>query len=262
MQGIAELLRFLTWRDAVDLLALALIVYNLLKLIRGTRAVQLLAGILVLVGIWYLAQLLDLRGLQLLLRGFLLILPFAIIVMFQQPIRRALVTFGKNPLFGRHSLDRAATTFQEIALAADALADRRIGALIVVERAEGLRDYIENGIALDAVVSSDLLINLFHPGTPLHDGAAIIQGDRIAAAACFLPLSSAVELQNSAGTRHRAALGISEETDAVAVVVSEERGVVSLAVGGRLLEDLSARALRNTLYQQLMGDQSRVGASR
>lgn len=256
---VEELVGVLGWRDAVDLVTLTFIVYTLLKLIRGTRAVQVLLGILVLTGIWYGAQLLDLRGLQVLLGGLIVFLPFAIIVLFQQPIRRALANFGKNPLFGLPHQERSQSGFQEIVLAAGALSAKRIGALVVIERGEGLRDYVENGIVLDAVVSFDLLLTIFNPGGPLHDGAAIVQGDRVAAAACFLPLSTNPELSTSAGTRHRAALGITEETDAMAVVVSEETGKISLALGGELMAELDARSLRNHLYRHLISDERANG---
>src|SRR5690606_5833289 len=162
---------------------------------------------------------------------------------FQQEIRRALARFGRNPLLGLTSRPSARHASGDAALAATTLAARRTGALIVFERRQGLRNYIENGIALDAAVSFDLLLNIFTPDTPLHDGAVVIQGDRIAAAACFLPLTSNPELSTEIGSRHRAALGISEETDAVALVVSEESGEISIAVGGRLEQNLEPRAL-------------------
>ena len=146
---------------------------------------------------------------------------------------------------------KIAGTFHAIGLAASTLAERRIGALIVIERLEGLRNYIENGIELDAVVSVDLLINLFTPDTPTHDGAVIVQEDRLAAAACFLPLTQSEKLSTELGTRHRAALGITEETDAVAVVVSEETGQISIAFGGEMIRDLESKDLRNRLHQFL-----------
>jgi diadenylate cyclase len=146
------------------------------------------------------------------------------------------------------------STFNEIVLAVTALSSRRIGALIIVERLEGLRTWIENGIALDSLVSYDLLINIFTPDTPLHDGAVVIQEDRIAAAAVFLPLTFNPELSTELGTRHRAALGVTEETDALAVVVSEETGTISVAYEGRMVRDLDGKSLRNTLYEYLITD--------
>jgi len=252
--SIARLADMITWHDAVDVLAVAIVVYNLLLLIRGTRAVQMVLGLVFVGVVYYLAQFFDLPTLQTLIESLLIVLPFAVIVLFQQEIRRALANFGRNPLWGLAKQQAVESTFGEIVLAATTLASRRIGALIVVERLQGLRNYIENGIGLDAELSFDLLINVFTPDTPLHDGAVIIQEDRIAAAACFLPLTPNPELSKEFGTRHRAALGITEETDAVAVVVSEETGVISVAFDGEMIRDLDGKGLRNTLYKVLITD--------
>lgn len=242
------------WEDVLDVLLVTLVLYNLLLLIRGTRAVQVLIGIIVLVVLHQIAKAIDLPALENTLEKFFLILPLAIIVLFQHEIRRALATFGTTSFWSFGSRQKLAGTFNGIGLAATTLAERRVGALIVIERLEGLRTYIENGIELDAVVSVDLLINLFTPDTPTHDGAAIIQDDRIAAAACFLPLTQSQKLSTELGTRHRAALGISEETDAVAVVVSEETGAISVAFGGEMVRNLDAKDLRNRLHQFLLSD--------
>lgn len=251
---IARFFEILTWRDAVDVLAVAIIIYNLLLLIRGTRAVQILLGLMFLGVVYYVAVLAELPTLQQILENLLILLPFAIIVLFQAEIRRALANFGRNPLWGLAKQEKAVASFGDIVLAATTLSTRRIGALIVIERLQGLRNYIENGIALDANISYDLLINIFVPDTPLHDGAVIVQDDRIAAAACFLPLTATPELSKELGTRHRAALGITEETDAVAVVVSEETGVISVAFEGVLYRDLDSKSLRNALYKYLLTD--------
>jgi diadenylate cyclase len=251
---LLRFLEILTWRDLVDVLAVAIIIYNLLLLIRGTRAVQMLLGLFFLGLVYYSAVLAELPTLQRILENLLIVLPFAVIVLFQGEIRRALADFGRNPLWGLTKQQKVVASFSEIVLAATTLQTRRVGALIVVERLHGLRNYIENGIALDANVSYDLLINIFMPDTPLHDGAVIIQDDRIAAAACFLPLTPNPELSKEYGTRHRAALGITEETDAVAVVVSEETGVISVAFNGELIRDLDSNSLRNTLYKYLVTD--------
>jgi diadenylate cyclase len=243
-----------TWRDAIDILAVAIVVYNLLLLIRGTRAVQVLLGIVFVAIVYYVARWAELVTLQTILESLLIALPFAVIVLFQQEMRRALATFGRNPLWGLGRPQEAAAGFGDIVLAATTLSARHIGGLIVIERLQGLRTYIENGIALDAVLSFDLLINLFTPDTPLHDGAVIVQEDRIAAAACFLPLTTNLSLSKELGTRHRAALGISEETDAVAVIISEENGTISLACDGVMLRDLDGKTLRNSLYKYLITD--------
>lgn len=247
---------FATGLDVLDVLLVALVVYNLLLLIRGTRAVQILFGILALVLVYWSAGALELRALETTLQSFFLFLPVAIIVLFQQEIRRALASFGRTPLWSIGGQKDVVSTFNEIVLATTSLSERRVGALIVFERSEGLRNYIENGVEMDALVSLDLLTSIFLPMTPTHDGAVIIQGDRIAAATCFLPLTQNSELSMELGTRHRAALGISEETDAVAVVVSEETGSVSLAFDGEIVRDLEPRDLRNHLYQKLVSNPS------
>ncbi len=254
LQSLAE--PFSSWRDVVDVLLVTLVFYNVLLLIRGTREVQILIGILILVVLFYTAQALELRALETTLQNFFIVLPVALIVLFQQEIRRALATFGSTPLLGWADKREVASTFNEITLAATTLAERRIGALIVIERLEGLRNYIENGILLDAVVSLDLLINLFTLGTPTHDGAVIIRADRIAAAACYLPLTQKPELSKDLGTRHRAAIGISEETDALVVVVSEETGTISVTFKGEIIRPLESKDLRNLLYKHLVTELS------
>jgi diadenylate cyclase len=250
----AEVLELLTWRDLVDIAAVAVVVYYLLLLVRGTRASQMLIGLALIGAIYYAARAFDLPTLERILESLLILLPIAAIVLFQQEIRRALANFGRNPLWGMPKQRKVESTFNEIVLAVTALSSRRIGALIIVERLEGLRTWIENGIALDSLVSYDLLINIFTPDTPLHDGAVVIQEDRIAAAAVFLPLTFNPELSTELGTRHRAALGVTEETDALAVVVSEETGTISVAYEGRMVRDLDGKSLRNTLYEYLITD--------
>jgi diadenylate cyclase len=250
--NLSRFLELLTWRDAVDVLAVALVAYNLLLLIRGTRAVQMLLGIIFVALLYYAARLADLVTLQTILESLLIVLPFAVIVLFQSEMRRALTNFGRNPLWGLGRPHEVVSGFGDIVLAATTLASRRVGALVVIERLQGLRTYVENGIAIDAVLSYDLLINIFVPDTPLHDGAVIIQEGRLAAAACFLPLSTNPELTRHLGTRHRAALGITEETDAVAVVVSEESGEISVAFDGQMTRKLDSKSLRNMLYKHLI----------
>ena len=252
-QGWLELLG---WKDLVDIALVAIVAYNLLLLIRGTRAVQALVGILLIGGVYYIASQAGLVTLQSMIEKIFIALPVVIVVLFQQEIRRALSAFGRNPLLGLGAHEEAATAINDIVLAASGLSSDRIGALIVVQRLQGLRNYVESGIVLDAKVSYDLLINIFNPETPLHDGAVIIQGDRVAAAACFLPLTQKANLSKEFGTRHRAALGISEETDSLAVVVSEETGKVSIAIDGTFIRDLDAKNLRNTLYQYVIAEPS------
>lgn len=242
---------FVTLRNVLDVALVTALFYNLLLLIQGTRAVQILFGVGVLAAGYYLAVALELSALETALAQTFAVLPLLVVVLFQTEIRRALASFWRTPILaglGPKSLD---AVVDDVVAAASSLADRRIGALIVFERNEGLRDYIETGIVLDSKISLDLLINLFTPDTPTHDGAVIIHADRIAAATCFLPLTQNPELSKAFGTRHRAALGITEETDAVAVVVSEETGVISMAHRGRLERPLEPIALRNLLFARL-----------
>ncbi len=251
---LQDWLELVGWKDLIDIALVAIVAYNLLLLIRGTRAVQALVGILLIGGVYYVASSTGLAALESLMEKIFVALPVLIVVLFQQEIRRALSSFGRNPLLGLGAHEEAATAINDIVLAASGLSSDRIGALIIVQRLQGLRNYVESGIVLEAKVSYDLLINIFNPETPLHDGAVIIQGDRVAAAACFLPLTQKANLSKEFGTRHRAALGISEETDALAVAVSEETGKISVALGGRLIRDLDAKNLRNNLYQYLIAE--------
>lgn len=227
------LLHGFSWRDLVDILVVAILVYALIHQVRGTRAVQMLLGILVLVVGNAAARLLGLVTLHRVLENLLFYAPFAVIVLFQPTIQRALASLG-SLLFGWGAgRETARRTCREIAHACFDLAARRHGAIVVLERTQGLRNYAESGIWVRAEISRDLLTTLFFPGTPLHDGAVLIAEGQIIAAACFLPLTERT-LPLQYGTRHRAAVGITEDTDAVAIVVSEERGAVSMAMGGEL----------------------------
>jgi diadenylate cyclase len=243
------------WRDGLDILIVALITYALLRLIRGTRAVQMVLGLFAIFVVYGAAVLLNLIALRTVLKALIFYLPFAIIVLFSHELRRALATFGRTPFFSLFTGYHAEETVSEIVLAVTSLSARRVGALVVLERREGLKTFVENGSRIDASVSYELLVTLFAPGTPLHDGAVIISGDRIAAAACFLPLSLKENLPKRFGTRHRAAIGITEETDALAILVSEERGTISLARDGELQEDLDAKSLRDLLFREFAAAQ-------
>lgn len=258
---LAQPLGLLGWRDLVDLLVVGLVVYNLLLLIRGTGGIRILLGILVLLGAAWTAALLQLRTVQASLNYLLPLLPVVIVVLFQNQIRSALARVGRNPLLRLMSDQTPESGIQDIVIAAVALSLRKLGALVVIEREDGLRAYIENGIALDAEISHDLLLTIFSQGTPLHDGAVVVQQDRIAAAACFLPLTTSAGVSIEHGTRHRAAIGITEETDAVVVVVSEETGKVSIAHEGRLTGDLTMRELRNQLIELLLTQRQASGVA-
>jgi diadenylate cyclase len=223
----------LGWWDVLDILIVAFLVYELLQFMRGTHAVQIALGGLVLVLLYWTSVLFNLQTVNWLLRTFLPFLVFGIIVVFQAEIRKGLAHLGRTPFLGGAARRRQEEVVDEIVLAATSLASARTGAIMALEREMGLRSYIETGITLEAVVTYDLLVSIFHPATPLHDGAVIIQGNRVAAAACFLPLTVNPALSRTLGSRHRAAIGLSEDTDAVAIVVSEESGTISVVEGGR-----------------------------
>ncbi len=240
-----------SWLDVVDILIVAFIVYQLLQFIRGTHAVQMALGGLVLVILYWASQWFNLETVNWLLRTFLPYVVFGIIVVFQTEIRKVLAHLGKTPLLGAFATTRTEEVIDEIVLAATTLAAQRTGAILVIEREMGLRSYIETGIALDALLTYDLLISIFNPGTPLHDGAVVIQGNRVAAAACFLPLTVNPALSRELGSRHRAAIGVTEDTDALAVVVSEETGGISVVVGGNIRRNVDGRALKQALLEAL-----------
>lgn len=245
-----------SWLDLIDILIVAFLIYQLLQFIRGTHAVQMALGALVLVLLYWLSQFLHLETVNWLLRTFMPYLVFGIIVVFQTEIRKVLAQLGKTPLPGVFGSPRTEEVIDEVVLAATTLAAQRTGAIVVIERDMGLRSYIETGIALDAYVTYDLLISIFNPGTPLHDGAVIVQGNRVAAAACFLPLTVNPQLSRELGSRHRAAIGVTEDTDALAVVVSEETGVISLVVGGRIRRGLESTSLKAALLEALEVEQA------
>src|SRR5271170_8305472 len=231
---------------ALDILLVAFLIYQFLNLVRGTRAAPMLIGVAALGLAFYFARLGDLRTLNWLLNTLLPFVVFALIVVFQSEIRHALANLGSRISLMRSS-SSVADVYDDIVLAANLFSQNQTGALIVIEREIGLRTYIESGVALDARLSYDLLATIFRPSAPLHDGAAIVQRDRIAAAACFLPLSMNPVISAQLGTRHRAGIGITEETDAVAVIVSEETGSISMAVAGSIERELTVERLRERL---------------
>ena len=254
------------WLDLFDIAIVAFLVYEALKLVRRTRAAQMILGILVFVGLYYASERAPLQTVNWLIRDMFGYIVFAAIVLFQADIRRALSNLGRAPFF--RYLARPTTTdetIEEIVMAATMLASRHVGAIIVIEREIGLRNYIESGIPLDSTVTYDLLLSVFQPDSPLHDGAAIIQENRVAAAACFLPLTVNPRLSKELGSRHRAALGLTEESDAVALIVSEETGSLSLALDGQIERDLQPDQLRFRLEALMLRaepDGQRVGHQR
>ncbi len=267
MARLEELLRFLEdlrLTDLVDFLSVWAIIYGLLKLVRGTRAVQMAIGLLGVGLLYQLSVLFRLETLQFVMRNTLLYFGFAILVIFAPEIRSALMRFGSNlrrPLaFGRSRIGQDA--FEAVVLAATTLSSRRMGGLIVLERNVGLQNYVDTGVRLDAEMSYDLLVSVFDPHTPMHDGAIIIRNYRVAAASCFLPLTLNPKLSKELGTRHRAAIGVTEDTDAVAIVISEETGVISFVEGGEITRYLNSARLREMIRNALQKPQSVISLIR
>src|SRR5437870_350061 len=243
-------------RAIADIVLVFLLVYGVSKLVRGTRAAPMAAGIGAFGLLYWLAINQGLATLEFILRGALLYIGVAIIVLFQAEIRRALINFGNRfrfPFTRRHRGQFGEGIYDEIVLAATSLASTKTGALIVIERNVGLKGIIDAGVKLDAELSYDLIVSIFNPASPLHDGAIIVRGDRIASASCFLPLSLNPLLSKDLGTRHRAALGVTEDSDAVAVVVSEETGLISFVRAGRIKRALDATRLRAAIFQTIEG---------
>src|ERR1051326_2785609 len=232
--------------SVIDIFLVAVIIYELLALIQGTRAAYMLVGVAAVVLAFYFTRLGELTTVNWLISTMLPYGVFALVVVFQSEIRQALARLGRKLTFSR-SIAGEMDAYDDIVLAANLFSEHQTGALIVIEREIGLRTYIESGVALDAHLSYDLLATIFRPSAPLHDGAVIIRGDRISAAACFLPLSMNPVLSTQLGTRHRAAIGVTEETDAIAIVVSEETGSISLAIAGAIERDLPVERLRERM---------------
>jgi diadenylate cyclase len=235
----------------IDILVVAFLIYEFLKLIKGTRAIPMLLAVVLIVLAFWVAHIEQLRTVDWLITTLFPYAVFALIVVFGAEIRRALARLGRRLSAKRGGVFGATDSYEDIVLAAEHFSQTATGALIVIEREIGLRTFIESGVPLDANLSYDLLITIFRPSAPLHDGAVIVQKGRIAAAACFLPLSMNPVLSTQFGTRHRAAIGITEETDAVSVVVSEETGSISIAVGGAIERDITVEYLRERLSELL-----------
>src|SRR5687768_9693858 len=243
-------------RNWLDILLVFLLVYALLKLIRGTRAAPMAAGIAGLALLYWAAARYDLATVEFILRPAPLYIGVAIIILFQNEIRQALITFGNRfrlPFMLRHGGQFGEGVYDEIVLAATTLASTKTGALIVIERNVGLRNVTDGGVRIDADLSYDLLVTIFNPESPLHDGAIVVRRHRIAAASCFLPLTLNPRLSKDLGTRHRAAIGITEDSDAVVIVVSEETGLISFVQGGEIRRGLDATKLRAAIIQAIEG---------
>ena len=243
-----------TLRVFLDIALVFIIVYVVLKLLRGTRAVPTMVGIVLIALLYWLAVAQDLPTLEFVLRSAVLYIGFAIIVLFQSEIRQALIYFANRlrfPILKRQRSQFGGSVYDEIVLAVTTLATDKTGALIVIERNVGLRNFVDAGVQLDAAISYDLLVTIFNPSTPLHDGAVVIQSERIAAASVFLPLTKNPEISRELGTRHRAAIGITEGTDAIALVVSEETGLITYVEGGNVRRNLDTNALRKLLLDAM-----------
>ncbi|HEY9282566.1 MAG TPA: diadenylate cyclase CdaA [Pyrinomonadaceae bacterium] len=241
-------------RSLLDLALVFLIVYTVLKLLRGTRAAPMAAGLSAFALLYLVAYRYDLATLEFVLRGALIYIGVAIIVLFQPELRQALTSLGNRirlPSLARHRGQFGEGVYDEIVLAATTLASTKTGALVVIERNISLRNVTDGGVRLDADLSYDLLVTIFNPATPLHDGAVVVRGHRVAAAACFLPLTLNPRLSKDLGTRHRAAIGITEDTDAVAVVVSEETGLISFVARGQIKRGLDATKLRANIFEAM-----------
>ncbi len=243
-----EVLRQHRWiLDIFDITLVSVIVYRLLLIIKGTKAAQMLIGLGVLLMASLLSRYFELNTVGWLVESFWAQAVIAIIILFQPEIRKALAQMGEAQFLRTFAPAEELKSLEEIVRASVALANRKIGALIALERDISLKDFIEIGTTLDAKVSKELLMSIFHPTSPIHDGAVVIKGNRIVAAGCFLPITLGSEVRKSLGTRHRAAIGLAEETDAVIIIVSEETGMISLAINGRLETNLGMGSLRNIL---------------
>jgi diadenylate cyclase len=249
--------RFDPYRDTVDILLVTAGIYWLLLLIRGTRAIQILVGLIVLIALSLVSQLFELAALGLILENFLGSAVLIIVILFQNDIRRALARVGRG-FFPSYSAEQELQVVEEVVRAAGTLSQRRHGALMVLERDSNLGDLIEAGVTVDAQVSKDLLVSIFQPTSPMHDGAVIVREGRVSSAGCILPLTLRTDLPEGLGTRHRAAVGITEETDALVVVVSEETARISVVLGGEMLRELDAPRLRVVLREVLGGERKEL----
>ena len=255
-----EWFEILRWQDVIDILIVAYLIYRILLMIRGTRTAEMMTGLFVIAGGYYVAQRFELYILSWAIRNLLGYLFLTILVLFHPEIRRMLAQVGQNTFFRHFSGIEKSQVIDEIVRSTEWLSSRRIGALIVVERGIGLKTFVNSGVNMDAEVSKELLNSIFISGAPLHDGAAIIKDNRLVAASCFLPLTLSSDISKELGTRHRAAIGITEETDAVVVIVSEETGSVSIAVGGEITRHLTSSELKRAL-KNLLGSDTKASKS-
>ena len=252
VNDMTELLRQSGWLvDLADIGLTAFIIYRLLLLVKGTMAVRLLSGLALLFAAYVAARLLGMETVDWLLDNFLASIILILVILFQHDIRRLLVTAGRRESAKEQAMPESSELIEELITAAESLASRRIGALIVFERDMPLENFMAVGTEIDAKVTSELLTSIFLPYSPIHDGAVIIQKGKLTKAGCFLPLTQNPDISKALGTRHRAALGLTETVDAVVVVVSEETGTIAVAVGGRITRNLDTGTLRKVLRRLL-----------
>jgi diadenylate cyclase len=242
-----EFIRQIRWQDMVDVILMSIIIYRLLLIIKGTKAAHMLIGLGLLLMASLLSGYFELYTVDWMIQSFWAQIVIAIIILFQPEMRRALAQMGEAQIFKNLTSAEELKSLDEIVRATVSLANKKIGALIAIERDTSLKDFVEMGTPLDARVTKEILLSIFHPTSPIHDGAVVIKGNRIVAAGCFLPITMGPDISKSLGTRHRAGLGLSEETDAVIVVVSEETGMVSMATHGKFDTHLDMGTLRDIL---------------
>ena len=247
-----EILKLVRWQDGIDVLLVAAILYRVLLLIKGTRAAQMLIGIGLLFITLIMSEYLGLYTIDWIIQSLWAQIVLAIIILFQPEIRRALAQMGEARFLPSFTSAEELKSIEEIVRASVALSSRQIGALIVIERETNLNDFIEMGTRLDAKVSHELLLSIFHPTSPIHDGAIIIRRNRVVAAGCFLPLTLSVEVSRAFGTRHRAGIGLTEETDSVVIVISEETGSITTAVSEQIEKNVDMGSLRDFLTEQFI----------
>lgn len=239
------------WQDLLDILIVAFIIYRVFLLIKGTRALQLVIGLIVIFFVFYLSKKLEFFTLGWILNNFVGSIILVIVVIFQNEIRRVLFVLGRSPFFSKITYVEETLFYEELATACTVMSKRRIGALIVIERENGLDEFMEIGVKIDADVNAELLLSLFQQASPLHDGAVVIKGGRIRAASCVLPLSTRDNIDKDLGTRHRAAMGITEVTDAISIIVSEQSGQISYSYGGDIIRNVSSETLKKSLRELL-----------
>lgn len=244
---LKEIITEFRWQDIVDITIVTFVIYRLLLLIKGTRAFQMLMGLVILFAAFVVSRWAGLYTVEWLIQSLWSYIVLTLIILFQPEIRKALAQMGQNPLTQRLAAVEESRNIEEIIRASVSLANKKIGAIIVIERKSELKDLIEMGVQLDAKITRELITSIFLPYSPIHDGAIVIKGDRIVAAGCFLPLTLATNISKSLGTRHRAAIGVTEEADAVTIVVSEETGAVSVCIGGDIIRELDTNSLRRIL---------------